>query len=95
MILYVQKFNVLPGKFETYAEFAKSFMAKLMGAGGLEGVDAYFPLSGSHQRVVVYRFADLATWATWREHEDVRNAFEQMRDYVSDRSEEVWSPPPA
>ena len=93
MIIYAQKFNVLPDKFDAYAEFAKVFMGKVMSVTGIEGIDAYLPLSGGHQRVVLYRFADLAAWSAWRTHEDVRAAFEQLRDYTADRSEALWAPP--
>ena len=94
MIVYAQKFNVLPDKFDAYSEFAKRYMGKLMGVEGLEGIDAYLPVSGAHQRVVLYRFADMEAWAAWRAHKDVHESFEELRDFTTDRSEELWNPPP-
>ena len=93
MIIYAQRFNVLADKFDDYVEFAKGYMGKLMGVEGLEGIEAYLPVSGTHQRVVLYRFADLKAWTAWRQHEDVRESFEALRDYTTDRSEELWAPP--
>ncbi len=90
MVLYVSKWNVLPGRAEAYAEWAQKTIPAVLGTPGLVEFRGYRPATGSHQVVVTYEFADMADWAAWFENETVKNLVEESREYVSDIEDELW-----
>jgi heme-degrading monooxygenase HmoA len=94
MVLNVIKWNVLPGKAEAYAEWAQSAIPTILGQSGLVEFRGYRPVTGEHQIVVTYEFADLAAWAAWQENETIAGLVDELRQYATDLSVELWGPSP-
>jgi len=70
MVIFVQKWNVLPEKAESYAEWVKSALKRCLSVPGLVEFRALRVACGSHQVVAGWEFADMESWAIWQNHEE-------------------------
>ena len=87
MVLYVNKYDILPDKAEGYSTWAGSAIPRLLAAPGVVEFRGYRPSTGSYQVVVTYEFEDLAAWASWADNDDVRQLFERDMPGVQDMEE--------
>jgi heme-degrading monooxygenase HmoA len=94
MVLSIVKWNVHPDKAEAYNEWVGSAVKRVLAVPGLQEFRAYRPVTGSFQIVVTYEFADLASWAAWRSHEDVEKLLDELHTLANDVNVEVWGPSP-
>ena len=94
MILYVVKWDIHPDKVDAYKEWAKSAIPRELSVPGVVEFRAYRPVTGSSQVVATYEFANMTTWATWQEHEDIQNIFEEGRLFTTNVNIELWGPSP-
>jgi heme-degrading monooxygenase HmoA len=92
MVLFVQKWNIRPEKAESYGQWTRSAIERVLSASGVVEVRAYRPVTGAHQVVITYSFADLTAWAAWAATEQAQNLTNEVREYVTDLRTELWGP---
>ena len=71
MVLQITKWDIHPDKAEAYLKWTQGAIQGTVGAPGVVEFRAYRPVTGSHQFVTTYEFADLAAWAAWRANANV------------------------
>ena len=79
MVLYVCKWDVLPGKTEEYNEWSQTAMKQQFSVPGIKEFRAYRPVTGSHQIIVTYEFTNYSSWATWVENEKVQKVNQELQ----------------
>jgi quinol monooxygenase YgiN len=94
MVLYVMKWNIHPDKMEEYMQWTESAIGRTMAVPGVVEFRAYRPASGWAQVVATYEFADLAAWAAFYAHPDVRDVTSELRTLTTSVTTEVWGPSP-
>jgi heme-degrading monooxygenase HmoA len=94
MVLYVMKYDILADKADAYTEWVGSAIQRLLAAPGLVALRGYRPLTGSHQVVSTYEFANAADWVAWRTDEDVQRVMDEARAFCGNLSAELWGPSP-
>ncbi len=94
MILYTAKWDVLPGKAEEYAEWAKGAIQRQLAVPGIKEFMAYRPVTGSYQAFVTYQFADFKSWAAWAENEAITQVMQELRDYAMNIKFDLMGPSP-
>ena len=94
MVLYVCKWNILPGKAEAYGEWALTATKKQFAVPGIKEFRAYRSVTGSHQAVATYEFADFSAWAMWMENETIQKVNQELRDYVTHIQVDLLGPSP-
>jgi len=94
MVLQVTKWDIHPDKVDAYREWAPGAIQRLLAVPGVLEFRAYRPASGSFQAVTTYEFADMAAWAAWAAHEDVKKAVDELHTLALNVSREVWGPSP-
>lgn len=97
MVLYVMKWDIPPDKVEAYLNWTESAIPPNLVVPGVIDFQAHQPDNGTSQVVVAYQFADLAAWAHWYAHGDVRKVMDAMNIFTTNASLELWIPslPPA
>ena len=94
MVLFVVKWDVLPQSKDDYAKWAKSAIPRELSVPGVIEFRAYRPATGSSQVVATYEFKDMESWAEWHSHEDIQQIFDELREYATNISTELWGPSP-
>ena len=94
MVLYVLKWDILPDKKEVYTEWSPSAIQRTVAAPGVVEFRGYRPATGSSQVVVTYEFADMVAWSTWDAREDVQQVLNELCDFTTNVSLELWGPSP-
>ena len=94
MILYICKWDILPGKDEEYTEWSQGAMQRLFSVPGIKEFRAYRPVTGSYQAVVTYEFKDFISWATWAENETIVNVMQELRNYTTNIKFDLMGPSP-
>ena len=94
MVLQIIKWDVHPDKVESYAEWAKEVIPRLLKVPGLVEFRAYRPVTGSSQVVTTFEFKDLAGWATWYGQEEVQEIMNERREFTINETSELWGPSP-
>ncbi len=56
---------------DAYLKWAKGAIKRELAHPGVVEFRAYRPVTGAHQVVITYEFADMAAWAVWQAHEEV------------------------
>ncbi len=56
---------------DAYLKWAKGAIKRELAHPGVVEFRAYRPVTGAHQVVITYEFADMAAWAAWQAHEEV------------------------
>ena len=92
MVLFVAKWDILPQSIESYAEWAKSSIPKELSIPGVVEFRAYRPATGSAQVVATYEFKDMDSWSSWYSHPDIQKLFDELRQYTTNVSTELWGP---
>jgi quinol monooxygenase YgiN len=97
MVLYVMKWDIPPDKVEAYLNWTESAVPPTLAVPGVIDFQAHQPDNGTSQIVVTYEFDDLAAWADWYAHGDVRKAMDAINTLTNHASLELWIPslPPA
>ena len=94
MVLVVMKWDIHPDKVEAYLKWTESAIKRTLAAPGVVEFRAYRPVTGASQVVVTYEFADLATWAAWRDNEGVQKVLDEIRTLTLNVNTEIWGPSP-
>ena len=94
MILYVIKFDIHPDKVDTYLKWAKGAIKRELAHPGIIEFRAYRPVTGNHQVVITYEFADMEIWAVWQAHEEVEKVRTELHTLVTNVDIELWGPSP-
>ena len=94
MVLVVMKWDVHPDKAEAYLKWTEGAIKRTVGAPGVVEFRAYRPVTGATEVVVTYEFADLASWVTWYDNEDVQNVLKELRTVSLNANIELWGPSP-
>lgn len=93
-MLYVIKFDIHPDKVDGYLKWAKSAIKRELAHPGVIEFRAYRPVTGAHQVVVTYEFADMAAWAAWHAHEEVEKVRTELHTLALNVTIELWGPSP-
>ena len=94
MVLYVQKYDIEPGKGEAYLEWAKQAIPQILAVPGLVEFRGYRPQTGSSQIAVTYEFKDMAAWAEWQSSETMQRLLQEIRAFTTNLTAELWGPSP-
>ena len=94
MVIEVIKWDIHPDKVEAYSAWTKTAIPKLLAVPGLVEFRGYRPATGSSQVVTTYEFANLAAWAAWYTHEEVRKLTNERRTFTVNEVSELWGPSP-
>jgi antibiotic biosynthesis monooxygenase (ABM) superfamily enzyme len=94
MILYVQKWDILPEKLESYNQWATSAIKRSLDVPGVVEFRAYRPCTGLHQAVITWEFADMSSWSSWYENQEVQKVRTELQTFTSNRHDELWGPSP-
>jgi quinol monooxygenase YgiN len=92
MVLVVMKWNIQPDKVDTYSKWAQSAIQRTLAATGVVEFRAYRPVTGAHQVVITYEFADIAAWATWYDKAEVQKVLEELHTVANGVNIEIWGP---
>lgn len=94
MVLYVVKWVIHPDKTETYLEWLKTAVPRVLAVPGVVEFRAYRGAAGAPQIIATYEFADMAAWATWHENEDAQKVWSELHTLALNVSAELWGPSP-
>lgn len=94
MVLYVCKWDILPGKDEDYAEWSKTAMQRQFSIPGIKEFRAYRPVTGTYQTTVTYEFENFSSWAIWMENETVQEVNQELRNYAMNIKFDLLGPSP-
>lgn len=94
MVLYVTKWNIHPDKAAEYAHKASSWVERITKIPGLIEYRGYRVISGSHQVVVTYEFADMAALGAYLNSDEYKKVWLEAHAYCLDQTAEVWGPSP-
>ena len=94
MVLYVQKYDIHPGKITAYNEWAKQAIPQVLAIPGLVEFRGYRPTTGTSQIAATYEFADMAAWATWQADETMQRLLQEQRAFITNWTAELWGPSP-
>lgn len=94
MVLYIQKYDIMPGKTEEFIEWAKGAIPKILSAPGIVEMRSYRPAASDSQIATTYEFADMASWAEWQSSEAMQQLNLEVRTYVVSFRTELWGPSP-
>jgi len=94
MVLYVQRYEILPGKTEEFIEWAKAAIPQILAVPGLVEMRSYRTQAGNSQVVTTYEFADMAAWAAWQYSETMQQMLVESRASMMNVSAELWGPSP-
>jgi heme-degrading monooxygenase HmoA len=94
MVIYTVKWDIRPEKADEYPGWAKAAVSRLLAVPGVVEFRAYRPVTGCHQVVATYEFADTQAWASWRYNEDTQKVFDEGYIYMTNMSLELWGPSP-
>lgn len=94
MITEIVRWDVHPDKVQAYMAWAQTSIPRLLTAPGLVELRAYRPIIGNSQVVTVYEFPDLASWATWHMHAEVRRFTDERRTFTINEFSELWGVSP-
>ena len=91
MVLYVIKWNISPEvTAEAYDAFTQRHIPATVGGPGVVEFRGYRPVTGPHEVVVTYEFANLEDWAAWRQSDVMRAAEAELRKLGSGVTMELW-----
>ncbi len=85
MVLYVQKYDVMPGKGEEFIEWAKAAIPQILSVPGIVELRSYRPQVGDSQIATTYEFADMASWAEWQSDETMQRLCKSIEHSPSTR----------
>ncbi len=94
MVLYVTKYDIMPDKGEAYLEWAKQVIPQILAMTGLVEFRAYRPQAGTSQIAVTYEFRDMASWTEWQSSETMQRLLQEIRNFITNSSAELWGPSP-
>jgi antibiotic biosynthesis monooxygenase (ABM) superfamily enzyme len=94
MILYVQKYDIIPDKAEAYNEWAKTAIRRILAAPGVVEFRGYRPLSGTSQATVTIEFADLDAFAAFYADENMQQVLAERHAYEINITTELWGTSP-
>jgi quinol monooxygenase YgiN len=94
MVLFVQKYEIDPDKAESYHEWAKTAIRRILAAPGVVEFRGYRPIAATAHRLVTIEFADLAAFAAFYADEDIQDVFAERHTYEVNLSSELWGPSP-
>ena len=94
MVIAVLKWDIHPDKRDAYLQWTAGAIKRTIGAPGVIEFRAYRTTTGDSEVAITYEFADLATWAAWRSHEDTQKVLEELHTLALNIKTEVWGPSP-
>jgi antibiotic biosynthesis monooxygenase (ABM) superfamily enzyme len=94
MVIYVMRYNIRPSKAEAYEAWVMPATRRCIAVPGVAELRAYRAIAGPAQVMAMWEFTDLATWAAWYAHEDVRKTVDEQRAFISDLEVELWGSSP-
>ena len=94
VVMVVQKWNIHPDKVEAYLKWTEGAIKRLLSVPGVIEFRAYRTTAGSHQVVVTYEFADLASWGHWFENKEIQKVLDEAYTLTLNMTLEIWGPSP-
>lgn len=96
MVLYVISYDILPETLGAYIEWAKGAIPRLLVIPGLVEFRAYRGVASEvgGQVVLTYEFADMADFAAYWSHEDMRKLDDELQSFTANQHAQVWGPSP-
>lgn len=70
-------------------EWTKGAIPRNLAVPGVVEFRAYRPVSGAHQMIITYEFADLAAWAAFYDHKDIQQSLDEARGFTTDLTAEL------
>ena len=94
MVLFLQKYDIIPGMTDKFNEWAKTAIPRILSAPGLVEFRSYRPQVSDKEVATTYEFADMAAWAEWHGSETIQQLLVEVRAYTVNFSTELWGPSP-
>jgi antibiotic biosynthesis monooxygenase (ABM) superfamily enzyme len=94
MVLYVQKYDIVPGKTDEFIEWAKAAIPQILSAPGIVELRSYRPAVSDCQIATTYEFADMASWAEWQASATMQQLLTEVRTFTTNFRTELWGPSP-
>ena len=96
MVLYVISYDILPDKIEAYMKWAQTAVPRAVALPGLVEFRAYRGVAGEigSQVVLTYEFANMADFAAYWSHEEMRKLDDEIQLFTANQSAQIWGPSP-
>ena len=96
MVLYVVSYDIIPDKAGAYFEWAQTAIPRAMALPGLVEFRAYRGVAGERgeQVILTYEFANMADFAAYWSHEDMRKMDDELQSFTANQSAQIWGPSP-
>jgi antibiotic biosynthesis monooxygenase (ABM) superfamily enzyme len=96
MVLYVISYDIIPDRLEAYMAWAQKAIPQVVAIPGLAEFRAYRGVAGDMggQVVLTYEFADMADFAAYWSHEDMRRLDGELQSFTANQHAQVWGPSP-
>jgi antibiotic biosynthesis monooxygenase (ABM) superfamily enzyme len=90
MVMYVVKWYVIPSTKDTYAEWTKSIIPRLLKVPGVKEFRAYRTAVGDSQAVVTFEFENMVDFGSW--NEQCSDMLQEGYDLCANMTSEIWGP---
>lgn len=93
-VMCMIKYNIHPDKTEEFPKWAQTAIQSTLAAPGVVEFRAFRTTVGSNQIVCTYEFADMASYAAWADHENVKKTYQETFAMGVNVTSELWGPSP-
>lgn len=94
MILMIAQYNIRPNTANEYATWVQAHIPKVLDAPGIAEIQSFRNVTGTSEVTVLYKFDNLADYATWRADERVETMFSEGWQYIDVGRIELLGPTP-
>lgn len=96
MVLYVVSYDIIPETADAYLQWSQTAIPLAMTIPGLVEWRAYRGVSGEvgGQVVLTYEFADMAGFAAYWSHEEMRRLEAELQAFTANQHAQIWGPSP-
>ena len=94
MVLYVQKYDIVPGMNDEFIEWAKGAIPQILSVPGIVEMRSYRPQAGNSHIATTYEFEDMSSWAVWQASETMQRLLQEGRTFMVNSTAELWGPSP-
>lgn len=91
MVVYIQKYNVIPEKREEWQTWAQVAIPDILKVPGLIDLSAHRPVTGDHEVALLYTFDSLDDWSSWINSVTMQRLLVESRQYEADLTFELWN----
>lgn len=91
MVVYIQRYNVIPEKRDAWQSWAQVAIPEILKVPGLIDLSAHRPVTGDYEVALLYTFATLDDWSSWINSTTMQRLLVESRQYEADLTFELWN----